>query len=338
MEETHRDVAVKNINQAVDRVLTFGEPLVVCAHKGTERIAFDRDFRMDVAGAELNTAIALGRLSIPVAYAAAVGDDPFGEFLIRELKADSVDASRVIASPLGATGILFKMRSGMQSDSNVYYYRSATPMALGQWKADQCVNDVLEGTFSFVHTTGIVRMLCESTRQETDRVLQAASESGIRTSFDINVRLKMADAASWRNNLKEVIPFVTWLFIGDTEAKLLFGTDDEAKVYEEIVSFGFSGQGLIVKRGERGATAYTSDGSTHVEAKRVQHVVDTVGAGDGFNAGFIAGLLRGESLQTALTLGTILGAYAVTSAGDSSGYPSLSEVQRLIYGNEEVQR
>ncbi len=331
-------LAVKNSNQIEKNVLTVGEPLVVCAHKGTESLAFDRDFRMDAAGAELNTAIALGRLNVPVAYAAAVGDDPFGEFLIRELRADSVDASRVTVTSLGTTGILFKMRSGMQSESNVYYYRSASPMALGHWQADQCVSDVLSATFSWVHTTGIVRVLCNRTCREVDRILQAASENGISTSFDINVRLKMGDAALWRNNLKEVIRYTTWLFIGDTEAQLLFGTDDEAKVYEVIVSWGFVGQGLIMKRGALGVTAYTSDGATHVDAKLVEHVIDTVGAGDGFNAGFIAGLVRGESLQTALTLGTLIGAYAVTSAGDSSGYPSFSEVQRHVTGQREVQR
>lgn len=332
MEETHRDVAAKNSTPALGRVLTFGEPLVVCAHRGTESIAVNRDFNVGAAGAELNTAIALGRMNVPVAYAAAVGDDPFGEFLVRELKADNVDVSRVSAASSGSTGILFKMKSGMERESHVYYYRSASPMALGHWQADQCVSDVLSGVFSWVHTTGIVRMLGDHTCHEVDRILRIASESGIQTSFDINIRLKMGGAATWRNNLKEVISYITWLFLGDTEAQLLFGTDEAQKVDEVIRGWGFVGQGLIIKQGEHGATAYTSDGAKHVEAKQVVQVVDTVGAGDGFNAGFIAGFLRGENLRDALDLGALIGAYAVTSAGDSSGYPNWSVMQGYLTG------
>ena len=319
-------------------VLTFGEPLIVCAHIGSESLGVNRNFQMDSAGAELNTAIALARLNVPTTYAAALGADPFGDFLIRELRAERVNVSKVEQVDAMSTGILFKMTSGLQADPNVYYYRSQTPMAMGQWTGGDCVREVSLGRYSWVHATGIVWMLSDGARAHAQEIFQAAYENGIPVSFDINVRLKMADKTAWKKTLVDVIPFVRWLMIGDTEAQLLFDTDDIKQIADILLQLGFRGEGFVLKQGERGATAFKNGQEILVAAWPVARVVDTVGAGDGFNAGFIAGILKGWSMEQSLKLASLIGAHAVASVGDSSGYPAWSSVERYFTGDEEVAR
>ena len=189
-----------------------------------------------------------------------------------------------------------------------------------------------------MHSTGITWMLSRETHQQAQDILLAAHESGISISFDINVRLKLADPEVWLDLLKEVIPYVDWFFIGDSEAQLLLSLDDVKDITEVLQSYGFRGEGVILKQGEHGATAFHAGSEMHIAALPVDKVVDTVGAGDGFNAGVIAGLLQGWSLEKALKLASIIGAHAVTSLGDSSGYPMWSAIAHYFTGDEEVAR
>ena len=319
-------------------ILTFGEPLVVFSRSGYEGIANDRQFKADYAGAELNTAIGLARLGFQVVFSAAVGDDPFGEFIIRELRAEGIDVRFVKIAPEYSTGIFFKTISGLDRDPRVDYYRSQSPMAFGQFSASDCLSIIKSGAIGWVHTTGITRMVSNSTRVETDHILKTSHEGNVVNSFDINIRLKLGDVSLWRQNLQEVMPLVTWLFMGDSEAKQLFEANDPLFVYEKIRSLGFKGRGLVIKQGANGSTAITEDGLYQEDAFPVIQVVDTVGAGDGYNAGFIAGIHAGWEIQQAMKLGSIIGAYAVSSHGDSSGYPSWRVVKKNLTQEIEVQR
>ena len=320
------------------RVLTFGEPLVVCSHESLERLSLDRRFLLDLAGAELNTAIALGRMGVPVTFAGAVGDDLFGEFILRELRAEMVEVKLVDVVPTRLTGVLFKKRNPLQKDPVVLSYRTLSPMAVGDWRADACVNDLLTDCYQWVHTTGILRMVSAKARQETDRILGIAHENGIPISFDINVRRKMGDHEAWLQNLREVIGYIDWLFLGDEEADFLFQMVNPQKLELLLRELGFQGYGIVVKKGARGSTACLQGEEIDCPIVPVDQVVDTVGAGDGFNAGFIAGLLRGDSVDAALKRGSILGAYAVTSLGDAGGYPDAATVDRYLAGESEVTR
>ncbi len=319
-------------------VLTYGEPLVVCTHVGVDGLEMSRDFRVDGAGAELNTAVGLARLRTSAAYAAVLAEDPFGEFLLRELRAEGVDASRVEQVPNGSTGVLFKMRDALGLDPQVFYYRSQSPMALGEWKADRVLRDVKAGAFAWVHTTGIGWMVSQATRERSLDLLQAAFESGTPTSFDVNIRLKMAGIKTWLNMLEEILPYVSWVFIGDTEAEILFGTVDTEEISTAVKQLGFHGDGFVVKRGSNGASASVNGVTTDVSAYPVSRVVDTVGAGDGFNAGFIAAKLRRFEVVRCLELGSYIGACAVTSTGDYAGYPTWRKIITYFSGEREVTR
>lgn len=319
-------------------VLTFGEPLIAFVPNRAGKLEQVQGFQPASAGAELNTAVGLARLNVNASYAAAVGDDPFGQSLLNDLRANNVDAGEVVTRSGTSTAILFKQWFGRNNETSVYYYRALSPMGKGMWAPQRLLQRVSAGAWQWLHSTGITWMLHEQTRAEADQLFAAAHARGLQVSFDLNIRLKLAPTTAWRTLAVSVAPWVNWFFLGDEEARLVFGDDSAAAVEQSLRDQGFAGQGVVVKRGERGVEASVAGVITEAPAWPVQRVVDTVGAGDGFNAGFIAGMLRGDSLLQALKLGCLIGAYAVTSAGDCDGYPHWRDVVRDLEGGGETFR
>ncbi|SIS57321.1 sugar kinase [Alicyclobacillus vulcanalis] len=323
---------------ATGRVLTFGEPLVVCVPERPGKLSRVRRFHTGCAGAELNTAIGLARLGVPVAYLAKVGDDPFGEQIRRTLREEGVADELISASHRTQTGIYFKQWSSFDGRTEVFYYRSGSPMALEGFPTDPAEEALRAGDIAWVHGTGITWMIGEAARRASDVLVEAANQAGAAVSFDINVRLKLAPEDAWRELLEHMAPKATWLFLGDSEADLLLGTSRGEEVLSAVQALGFRGRGVIVKRGGEGAEWLSDDGVLQVPAWSVSNVVDTVGAGDGFNAGFIAGQMKGWSVPESLRLGALVGACAVTAEGDYDGYPTWREAMSYLEGQGGVER
>lgn len=319
-------------------ILTFGEPLVAMVPDAAGVVSPMHQFRPYPVGAELNTAIGLARLGFQSALACSLGNDPMGSLVRDALRAEGVDTGHVQLSTTGSTAIMFKQRTGLQMKTSVFYYRSTSPMALGEWSPDSVRERLRRDNFDWVHATGITWMLGNQCRMVATDLFRIASARGVPVSFDINVRLKLASPQAWKQLILEVLPLVTWFFIGDEEADLLYQTNQAHEIETEFRNHGFGGKGVVVKSGDKGATVSLGGAETSVSAWPVSVVVDTVGAGDGFNAGFIAGLLKDGSLREALKLGTIVGAYAVTSVGDYHGYPTWAEVLQELGGSTGVAR
>lgn len=318
--------------------ITFGEPLVSFAPDSHGRLSLSHQFRPYVGGAELNTAIGLARLGINVAYAAAVGDDAFGHMILDRLRADGVNTEHLHTSSEGSTGVYFKQWAGLRRDTSVFYYRSLSPMSQGQWNSEALREDLQSSRWAWMHTTGITCMIGDSCRTQSYTLLREAQKTGLTTSFDVNVRLKLGNMDSWRRQVEGVLEYLNWFILGHEEAQGLFATEDSAQVEENIRKLGFKGEGVVLKRGGMGAEASCSGRLTFVPARPVDPVVDPVGAGDGFNAGWIAGMVSGWPLEDALRLGAVIGAFAVASAGDFDGYPYRQEALAELEGMDGVAR
>jgi 2-dehydro-3-deoxygluconokinase len=321
-----------------NQVLTFGEPLVVFVPNRHGRIDRVEGFTPCVGGAELNTAVGLARLEVPVSFACSIGDDPLGDRIVRAALAEGVDVTAIQRCPNASTGLLLKQWAGLSGNTSVYYYRSTSPMGQGLWRTTEIEQQLENQTWQWVHTTGITCMLNKETRNQSLRLIQRAKQLGVTVSFDVNIRLKLGLIQEWRDMLKQVLPFVDWFFAGDEEAEQLFGQNHVSTVYTCLKEMGFRGKGFVLKRGAQGAVVVTSHLTLSQPAIPVAKVIDTVGAGDGFNAGFIAGLVKGMTLQEALALGAVVGAFAVTSVGDYDGYPTFKEAMELVRGGKELLR
>ncbi|MCL6633639.1 MAG: sugar kinase [Alicyclobacillus herbarius] len=319
------------------RVLTFGEPLVAMVPEHAGPYVEGSPLTPYAAGAELNTAVGLARLGVDVAFAAAIGQDPLGQLVLRQARSEGIDV-RFVDEQRAPTALLFKHWSGLRQGTSVYYYRSTSPMAQGLWNVQAPAQELRAGGYAWVHATGITWMLGAGARAAADELLTAAKAGGSTVSFDVNIRYKLAAKPDWRALVERVLPRIDWFLLGDEEAAALFDTSQADTVERQARSLGFHGRGVVVKCGAEGAVVSEDGHITRVPACPVPQVVDTVGAGDGFNAGFIAGMLAEWSTEKAARLGAVVGAYAVTRVGDNTGYPSMAEAMAELEGTEGVWR
>jgi 2-dehydro-3-deoxygluconokinase len=170
-----------------------------------------------------------------------------------------------------------------------------------------------------VHLSGITPALSGACAAAVRRAMEVAHEIGAVVSFDPNYRAPLWDTATARATLTDLIQSVDLLLMSDEDAQVLFGETDAVLSLERAAALG--PRTVILKQAALGAAALADGAHYHVPAKPVRKVVDTVGAGDGFNAGFLAGLISGWKMERCLALGAEIGAKAVAKLGDYAGYP-----------------
>jgi 2-dehydro-3-deoxygluconokinase len=157
--------------------------------------------------------------------------------------------------------------------------------------------------------------------------IDIARAAGAQVSFDPNVRLRLWDADTCRQTLRALLPQCDVVMPGSDEAELLTGESDPLRAARAIQALG--PRLVLVKLGADGSLALSENGVERVPTIRLERIVDPVGAGDGFAAGFLTGQLRGLSIGESLRLGNLVGASAMTVSGDVEGLPTWEEVQAL---------
>jgi 2-dehydro-3-deoxygluconokinase len=310
-------------------VATLGEILgsLLATQAGPLRDA--RHFERRVAGSELNTAVALARLGHRVGYAGVVGDDLFGHAGRLLLEAEGVDVSRLTTDAGRATGMQLKERMPGGDPLYVYYRQGSAGSTL---TPDPDVVDYLASA-RHLHATGIPLAISMSARQCAFDAVEAARERGRSTSFDPNLRpVLWADHRQMVDVVNALAARCDWVLPGLTEGEILTGATGPLAVADHYLSLGVSG--VVIKLGAAGALVRTAQGAWRCPPFRVQ-VVDTLGAGDGFSAGFVSALLEGATPPEALRRACALGALATTSEGDCDGMPSRAQLEALLSADEQ---
>ncbi len=285
-------------------VLTAGETMALFdpVEDGDLRLGMPLTLRF--AGAESNFAIALARLGVPVAWVSRLGRDPLGDLIERELLEEGVDL-RWLRRDDAPTGLFLKWRSGGRS--HVAYRRAGS--AASRLRREDVPDQALEGV-RLVHLTGITMAISESARDLVLDLARRAKERGAEVLFDPNFRPALPDtpeAAASRQ--RDVLPYVDWYLCGEGEAQLLWqDTEIPART--------------VIRVGARGAIV---DG-LEVPPTRTVAVVDEVGAGDAFAAGFAYGLLRGWPPADCAHTGNVIAAAALAGTGDWETLPRLADV------------
>lgn len=308
---------------AVAEVLTFGETMG--SIRTSRPLRMGGVMSMSLGGAETNVAIGLSRLGHSVRWAGRVGDDEIGQFALRTLRAEGVRTDAVTIDPDRPTGMMILETHGV-GISRASYYRSGSA---GSVLCTRDLSGALDAGCRILHITGITPALSASASEATLAAAGAARAAGSIVSFDVNYRSKLwtADRAA------EVLCTLA------AEADVVIASDDELRLVcpaglgeDEAVRYlaGLGVREVVVKRGQDGASAWSfaQDGSVtseHREAIPVP-VVDTVGAGDAFSAGYLSATLDGLPLGERLGRGVALGAFAVADATDWEGLPTRKEL------------
>lgn len=301
-------------------VITFGESMVLFSPGDKGPLRHIHNFTKSIAGAEANVAIALARLGHKVGWFSKLGHDEFGRYIQFMVRGEGVDVSRVIEDLDHQTGLLFK-ELFEHVNPNVYYYRKNS--AASFLKPEDLDREYIESA-QILHLTGITPAISESARATVFEAIKIAKAAGVKVSFDPNIRLKLWKLAQAKETLLEICKQTDILFPGIDESEMLLGTSDTAEILKTFHDMGVSE--IALKLGKKGCMV--SDGSVceFVPGYIVEKLEDTVGAGDGFAAGYLSSRLKGLSIQEAGDYANGVGAMATLVRGDSEGYPSYEQL------------
>jgi 2-dehydro-3-deoxygluconokinase len=306
-------------------VVTFGEVMALFSPLSPEPLRYVRHFELRWGGAECNFAIALARLGLSCGWQSRLGDDELGRLILQGARGEGVDVSRVRLMAEHPTGLYLKQFVG-DTTQIFYYRRGSAASTLGP--------DDLDPTYfqaaRWLHLTGITPALSDSCRAAVERAFDLAAEFGLKVSFDPNLRLKLWSLEQARSVLLPLMQRCDVLLAGDEELLPLLGQSEREAAVETVLSW--DRPLLALKLGGDGALIASCDQRVAVPPMRVRQVVDPVGAGDGFDAGFVAGQLMGWDLQRSAQLGNVVGASALGVRGDFEGYPTLAEAERTLGG------
>lgn len=312
-------------------VVTLGEAMVVFTSEEYIPLEYATSFKKGLGGAEANFAVGVRRLGWDVGWISRVGKDPFGNFIIKSLKSEGVDVSRVKIDEEHPTGIYFKEKRN-SIITNVYYYRKN--LAASFMTPEDLDEDYIASA-KILHITGITHALSYTCRATVYKAIDIAKAHNIMVSFDPNIRLKLWEDVEYKEVLLDIAQYADIVLPGLEEGRMLFGILEPEAIAGRFLDMG--AKIVALKLGDKGAMVVTQEQTIYQPSSKVNGV-DPVGAGDGFDAGFIAGLLNGWELNECLRLANDVGAIVAATKGDMEGLPTIEEIEIFRTRMSDVKR
>jgi sugar/nucleoside kinase (ribokinase family) len=296
-------------------------------------------------GTIANTAVGIRRLGVPVRFAGAVGNDGYGRFVARDLAAEGVDVTLLRETDRDFTVSVFAV-IGADGDRTITVWPPE-----GGAHAFFAPEDLPPGAVragGWLHCSGIA-LRRSPVRETIIHAATHAAEAGIPVSLDLNLRLEFW---GWKHEIRDtlhrLLPFVDIVF-GSLEDEILPLVNGREEVDAEaqgatrrVEEAGAEGRramaaladgrrSVVARRGAEGALLMSPTGALQSRPARPARVVDSVGAGDAFNAGFIAARMSGRDEARALDWGLCASAHQIAREG-ARALPSREELERCLAG------
>ncbi|WP_243386740.1 MULTISPECIES: sugar kinase [Bifidobacterium] len=304
------------------KVLLVGEAMALFTAEQEGDLAEVESFGASVAGAELNVCVGLSRLGQKPVYMTKLAHDPAGDRIRNFMEKNGIDTSLVSYNDDRLTGFMMKSKVSHGDPKTAYWRKNSAASTLSP--AD--VDAVDFSDISLVHLTGILPPLSETTLAAAKELIVRARENGAYVSFDPNLRPAIWPSLDlMRKTLVELASQADLVLPGVGEGRELFGADDLESTAQAFIDNG--AKLVVVKDGPAGAYATDGKESTYVHGFVVDHVVDTVGCGDGFAAGTLSALMDGRTVDEALERGCALGAIQTQFISDNEGLPTPEELK-----------
>lgn len=294
-------------------LVTLGEALVSLFPEGHRPLSEAHAFGSDIGGAEFNVATSLARLGLPTAWISRLGSDGFGDRIRRIADEAGLDTSAVETDDTRPTGLYVKESTpgpdGVATRMH-YYRRDSAASALSAASLRTPAAAALLRRATHVHTSGITAALSASAADAVAGLRDACGD-GALVSVDLNLRPRLWEGRD-SAPLDALVAQADLLFAGADEAGAHFGHADAGRLFAAFPRL----DAVVLKEDVHRASVHRRDGrETHVPCLTVE-VVEPVGAGDGFAAGFLAGLAEGRDDAGALRLGHALAALTLIGHGD----------------------
>ncbi|WP_377273501.1 sugar kinase [Peterkaempfera sp. SMS 1(5)a] len=307
-------------------VVCLGETMAALAPEPLSPLDDADLLRVDIAGAESNVALYLADHGIPARWVSAVGDDPFGRRIRERIAHGGVDVSGVRTDPERPTGLLLK-DPGAHGTRVHYHRRGSAASAL----TPDVLDDPAVTGAALLHLSGITPALSPGCHDLVERALRPDRPWPV--SFDVNHRPALWTGRSAADVLRPLADRADIVLVGLDEAQALWGDGlTDARAVRDLLP---GPHVLVVKDGAHAATAFAGPEVHRVPALTVD-VMEPVGAGDAFAAGFLAGLLREMPVERALRLGHLTAASALRVAADRGPLPDPAVVASLLDAEQEA--
>ncbi|MGI8963009.1 MAG: PfkB family carbohydrate kinase [Thermomicrobiales bacterium] len=336
------------VSSGVHKVVTFGEAMIRLTPPGNERLERAQSLDLAVGGAELNTAAGLVCLGIASEWVSALPDTGPGRLVARWARAQGVAVAHIrwVNEDQGRTGLYFLEEGVDPRPSAVTYDRKDTAMSrvtgnTFDWDA------ILDGASAF-HLSGITLALSSGALAESMAAVRIANQKGVLVSFDLNYRSKLWSEADARDAFVAIVPKVDILFASRNGLETFFGIEGS---HEDVVRAGLERLGVaaitLTRKRAKGSRrlklqsmALGPSGLLASSEWRDVEVVDRLGGGDAFAAGFLAGYLENPAgLMRAVNLGAAASALKHTMPGDFlSATTSEIEAAMMTSGSGVLQR
>ncbi|MFQ3592621.1 MAG: sugar kinase [Gemmataceae bacterium] len=317
-------------------VITFGEAMIRLAPPQFKRLEQATSLDLQVGGAELNTAVGVARLGHTSAWVSRLTDNPLGRLIANRAREAGVSTEHVMWTKEDRVGLYFLEFGAAPRASSVLYDRKDAAIAritpgMVDWKQ-------IFARAKWFHVTGITPALSSSTAATTREALAAARAAGLTTSMDLNYRVKLWTPAEAGACLSNLMPLTDYLITTEEDLERVFGikeasyADAAARTAER---FGLKAVAITLRENplvwkNTWSAMVWHQGRTLTTRTYEVEIVDRLGAGDSFAAGFIHGMLTGD-LQKALEWGVATSAIKHSIPGDFA-WVTRDEVESLLKG------
>ena len=307
-------------------LILVGEPMGLLIAQSEGNLDSVSGYDLAVAGAEFNLAVGTARLDHRDTYKTNLGNDPIGKRIDSVLNLNKIGNEFVMFSKDKSTGFMLKGRTSI-GDPDIFYFRKNSAAST---LTEDDVDKIDIEKYSLIHLTGILTALSEDTRKATFHLMKKAKAKLLFISFDPNLRPQLWESEEqMKTTINKLASYADLVLPGQAEGKILMGSDDEKVINKFYLENGASI--CVTKCGSKGAYVSTKDNENYmVNGYKVEKVVDTVGAGDGFATGVVTGLMEGLPLKEAVKRATAIVAIQVMSRGDNEGLPTRVQLNAFM--------
>jgi 2-dehydro-3-deoxygluconokinase len=310
--------------------LTFGENMIRFSTRNYERLEQAQTLDIRHGGTESNTAMGLARLGHPAAWVSRLVNNALGRKIAGELSHWGVDTSHVVWTNDGRMGTFFLEVGSPPRPSSVLYDRRDSSMSR------MCVADFpwpLLSETRWLHATGITTGISETCRELVGEAMRRGRTAGLTVSYDVNYRARLWSSEQARAGMSPLCTEADIMFVTQADAGRIFGAQgSSAEDTIRTLASSFARKAVVMTMGVQGAMGFDKESGTlfRAPAYTVPYTIDRIGAGDAFDAGFIAGYLE-EGIAKGLAFGNAMAALKMTIHGD---FPLVSraEVEALVTG------
>jgi sugar/nucleoside kinase (ribokinase family) len=269
----------------------------------------------NVGGGAALCAMGLSKLGLRTSFYGVLGSDLYGNFIRNQFRELNIETSYLKTSKNNNTGISISI-FGESDRAFITYDGSNLEFDISSVDLE-VVNQARH-----IHITGYKGL---KNHDKYVSFIKNVKKKGVTISTDVG----WDETGEWYNGIFELISDVDVFFTNEVEA---LNYTKSKSIEDALIILGKHCNNVVVKMGEKGSAAKLQDEILYEPAHKVK-VVDTTGAGDSFNAGYLYGFLKNETLKNCLRYGNGCGALSVTKSGGNTGFPNLESLLRLIKGN-----